>query len=77
MKYIVELSDMSGDGLTDSECSSRFESPTPIPAPNVGDELIVSGSSGKSGSAQKVQVINRRFYIEEDSFHIQVFCEEC
>jgi len=75
MKYIVELSDMSGDGLANSACS-LFESPTPIPAPNVGDELIVYGSPGESESAQKVQVINRLFHVEEDLFHIQVFCKE-
>jgi putative protein kinase ArgK-like GTPase of G3E family len=75
MKYLLEISDMNGSGIGQTEDECRIESDTPIPIPGVGDRIQLS----KSGV---VQVVGRLYYFHEESnteaaeAHVQLFCKE-
>jgi hypothetical protein len=75
MRYMLELSNMHGDGLADDPLN-RFESDTPITLPATGDRIIVSGA--------EYIVASRLFTFYEFKEkgkghvmqHVQVFCRD-
>lgn len=82
MKYVLEICDRDGTGIADEE-HSLIESDTPLPIPNVGDEVYFPDGAGPTGNqAGVVEVVNRTFTFcpatkREDAYvQIQVFCKE-
>lgn len=74
MKYMLEFSTMTGDGLGE-EPWSLIESDTPIPIPNVGDRINLRGTDTMA------TVVNRQMDVfgnDEDDLVIkfQVFCRD-
>ena len=70
MKYILELSTMSGDGLAEEQWS-LFESDTPLPIPNVEDRIVIQGRA-----ATVVKRALRIFGTDPLTMHFQVLCRD-
>ena len=83
MRYIVEISTMSGDGVAEEEYS-RFVSSDQLPVPNVGDSICVTSGGGPDyKQAQMLKVAKRLFVYtpERDqniglTVHVQLFCQD-
>ena len=82
MEYIVEISNMQGDGLAERE-ESLIESQNPFPVPNVGDQIYVqSGGGSDYKQAQTLNVKKRQFSFHpergssEPAVHVQLFCQD-
>lgn len=81
MEYVVEISNMQGDGVAEREYSV-IESSNPLPVPNVGDSIYVrSGGGSDYKQAQMLKVMHRRFtYMPEmgsagPTAHVQLYCQ--
>ena len=82
MKYLLEISDMAGSGIADEE-RARVESDTPIPVPDVGDEIYLPSSTGSAPDRDLTVKVFKRLFIfspatdrEDATAHIQVFCKD-
>tara|TARA_R110001592_G_scaffold356300_1_gene657939 strand:- start:183 stop:413 length:231 start_codon:yes stop_codon:yes gene_type:complete len=70
MNYMLELANLSGDGIT-SEQWSLLESETPLPVPMVGDHVTAQDSDSEW------EVVSRNLYVFGDAPTIKytVFCK--
>ncbi len=80
MEYVVEISDMHGDGVA-IEDFSRLISSSPLPVPNVGDNIYLPNGCGTDGKqAGEFTVVSRVFtYTPEHRdidacVHVELFC---
>lgn len=68
MKFILEFTD-ADDSRLKAAFAERIESDTPIPAPAVGDTVLVGN--------RHLTVVTRLFsYWDDGMCHIQCFCRE-
>ncbi len=81
MEYMLEISDMKGDGIASQEFS-QFETTTPIPIPSVGDRIYLPGGCGPEGKNAKEVIVSERQFTytpegeNDDAFvHVQLFCK--
>jgi hypothetical protein len=80
MEYMVEISDVRGEGIATQEFC-QFESTTPPLIPNVGDYIHLLSGCGLDGKqAPKVKVLKRLFTYHpkgqnsDSCVHVQLFC---
>ena len=82
MEYVVEISDMHGDGVANEDFSHLISS-LPLPVPNVGDNIYLpSGCGPDSKRSGEFTVVSRLFtYTPKERdidacVHVQLFCRE-
>ena len=70
MKYVLEICNTQGDGIGEEgdSCDREVESDTPIPIPNVGEDISFS-------NLHIVKVVRRLFAYYNETAHVQLFCE--
>ena len=82
MKYRLDIYDTHGDYMA-SEEFSEFESSTPIPIPNVGENIhLPSGCGTDNKQAKDLKVVERQFTYtppvsqNDDAWtRVELYCE--